>query len=136
MHSCVQEVSGLKCDQLLSSGQVLPSECVSGLVELTGNPNTSPALASAIISLLSQLGRVSPFAQCVLVPPLITVSVSPITYVSLTSAGDDDGRKMLHSSYNLTSTLASVIHCHSATPGEPLVLQVSHCPIYFIIWLI
>ncbi|XP_069368512.1 protein CIP2A isoform X2 [Paralichthys olivaceus] len=30
---------------------------------------------------------------------------------------------MLHSSYNLTSTLASVIHCHSATPGEPLVLQ-------------
>ena len=31
---------------------------------------------------------------------------------------------MLHSSYNLTSTLASVIHQHSATPGKPLVLQV------------
>uniref|UniRef100_A0A4W6G4H0 Cellular inhibitor of PP2A n=1 Tax=Lates calcarifer TaxID=8187 RepID=A0A4W6G4H0_LATCA len=88
-----KEVSGLKCDQLLSSGQVLPSECVSGLVGLAGNPNTSPALTSSIISLLAQL------------------------------ACDDDSREMLHSSYNLTSTLASVIHCHSATPGEPLVLQ-------------
>lgn len=53
----LQEVSALKCDQLLSSGQVLPSECVSGLVELAGNPNTSPDLTSSIISLLAQLGR-------------------------------------------------------------------------------
>uniref|UniRef100_A0AAQ5Y318 CIP2A N-terminal domain-containing protein n=1 Tax=Amphiprion ocellaris TaxID=80972 RepID=A0AAQ5Y318_AMPOC len=90
---CLQEVSGLKCDQLLSSGQVLPSECVSGLVELAGNPNTSPTLTSSIISLLAQL------------------------------AGDDHSREILHSSYNLTSTLAAVIHCHSATPGEALVLQ-------------
>uniref|UniRef100_A0A673CF04 Cell proliferation regulating inhibitor of protein phosphatase 2A n=1 Tax=Sphaeramia orbicularis TaxID=375764 RepID=A0A673CF04_9TELE len=89
----VEEVSGLKYDQLLSSGQVLPSECVSGLVELAGNPNTIPTLTSSIISLLAQL------------------------------ASDDDTREMLHSSYNLTSTLASVIHCHGATPGEPLVLQ-------------
>lgn len=55
---CLQEVSALKCDQLLSSGQVLPSECVSGLVELAGNPNTSLTLTSSIISLLAQLGRV------------------------------------------------------------------------------
>ncbi|KAI3355497.1 hypothetical protein L3Q82_018328 [Scortum barcoo] len=89
----VEEISGLKCDQLLSSGQVLPSECVSGLVELAGNPNTCPALMSSIISLLAQL------------------------------ACDDVSREILHSSYNLTSTLASVIHRHSATPGEPLVLQ-------------
>ncbi|XP_008277312.1 protein CIP2A [Stegastes partitus] len=89
----VEEVSGLKCDQLLSSGQVLPSECVSGLVELAGNPNTSPALTSSIVSLLAQL------------------------------ASDDHSREILHSSYNLTSTLAAVIHCHSATPGEALVLQ-------------
>uniref|UniRef100_A0A665URU3 CIP2A N-terminal domain-containing protein n=1 Tax=Echeneis naucrates TaxID=173247 RepID=A0A665URU3_ECHNA len=86
-------LSGLKCDQLLSSGQVLPSECVSGLVELVGNPNTSPTLTSAIISLLAHL------------------------------ACDEESREILHSSYNLTSTLASVIHCHSATPREPLVLQ-------------
>uniref|UniRef100_A0A665URN6 CIP2A N-terminal domain-containing protein n=1 Tax=Echeneis naucrates TaxID=173247 RepID=A0A665URN6_ECHNA len=89
----VEELSGLKCDQLLSSGQVLPSECVSGLVELVGNPNTSPTLTSAIISLLAHL------------------------------ACDEESREILHSSYNLTSTLASVIHCHSATPREPLVLQ-------------
>ncbi|XP_072234736.1 protein CIP2A isoform X2 [Leuresthes tenuis] len=89
----VEELSGLKCETLLSSGQVLPSECVSGLVELAGNPNTSPALTSSIISLLAQL------------------------------ACDDPSREMLHSSYNLTSTLAAVIHCHSTTPGEPLVLQ-------------
>ncbi|XP_029282243.1 protein CIP2A, partial [Cottoperca gobio] len=89
----VEEVSGLKCDQLLSSGQALPRECVSGLVELAGNPNTSPTLTSSTISLLAQL------------------------------ACDDDNREILHSSYNLTSTLASVIHCHSATPGEPVVLQ-------------
>ncbi|XP_037549772.1 protein CIP2A [Nematolebias whitei] len=89
----LEEVSGLKCDHLLSSGQVLPSECVSGLVELTGNPNTSPVLIGSIISLLAQL------------------------------ASDDTGREILHSSYNLTSTLASVIHCHSSTPGEPLVIQ-------------
>ncbi|XP_070783923.1 protein CIP2A [Enoplosus armatus] len=89
----VEEVSGLKCERLLSSGHVLPRECVSGLVELAGNPNTSPTLTSSIISLLVQL------------------------------ACDDDSREILHSSYNLTSTLASVIHCHSATPGEPLVLQ-------------
>ncbi|MEQ2201053.1 hypothetical protein XENOCAPTIV_006802, partial [Xenoophorus captivus] len=87
------EVSGLKCDNLLSSGQFLPTECVSGLVELAGNPNTSPALTSSIISLLAQLGS------------------------------DDASREILHSSYNLTSTLAAVIHCHSSTPGEPLVLQ-------------
>uniref|UniRef100_A0AAX7VGA9 CIP2A N-terminal domain-containing protein n=1 Tax=Astatotilapia calliptera TaxID=8154 RepID=A0AAX7VGA9_ASTCA len=89
----VEKLSGLKCEQLLSSAQVLPSECVSGLVELAGNPSTSPTLTSSIISLLSQL------------------------------ACDDQSREILHSSYNLTSTLAAVIHCHSNTPGEALVLQ-------------
>ncbi|XP_051249323.1 protein CIP2A [Dicentrarchus labrax] len=89
----VEEVSGLKCDQLLSSGQILPSECVSGLVELAGNPNTNPTLTSSIISLLAQL------------------------------ACDDNSREILHGSFNVTSTLASIIHCHNATPGEPLVLQ-------------
>ncbi|XP_027860199.1 protein CIP2A [Xiphophorus couchianus] len=89
----VEELSGLKCDGLLSSGQFLPTECVSGLVELAGNPSTSPALTNAIISLLAQLGS------------------------------DDASREVLHSSYNLTSTLAAVIHHHGNTPGDPLVLQ-------------
>ncbi|XP_074549045.1 protein CIP2A isoform X2 [Halichoeres trimaculatus] len=89
----VEEVSRLKCDRLLSSGQVLPGDCVNGLVELAGNPSTNPSLTSSIISLLAQL------------------------------ACDDAGWEILHTNYNLTSTLASIIHCHSATPGEPLVLQ-------------
>ncbi|KAM6900093.1 protein CIP2A [Xenentodon cancila] len=89
----VEEISGLKCNQLLSSGRVLPSECVSGLVELAGSPNTNPTLTSSIISLLAQL------------------------------ACDHPSREILHSSYNLTSTLAAIIHCHSGAPGEPLVLQ-------------
>uniref|UniRef100_A0A8C3B132 Cellular inhibitor of PP2A n=1 Tax=Cyclopterus lumpus TaxID=8103 RepID=A0A8C3B132_CYCLU len=93
LQKLVEEVSALKCDQLLSSGQVMPRECVRGLVELAGNPNTSPTLTSSIVSLLSQL------------------------------ACDDDGLEILNSRYNLTSTLASVVHCHSATPEEPLVLQ-------------
>ncbi|XP_053715076.1 protein CIP2A [Synchiropus splendidus] len=89
----VEELSGLQVDWLLSSGQVLPTECVSGLVELIGNQNTSPDLSGTIVSLLAQL------------------------------AGDDCSRQILHSSFSLTSSLASVLHRYSATPAEPLVLQ-------------
>lgn len=56
--ACLQEVWGLKCEQLLTSGSALTSECVSMLVELTANPHTEPSLKSSIISLLAQLGRV------------------------------------------------------------------------------
>ncbi|XP_040022786.2 protein CIP2A isoform X1 [Gasterosteus aculeatus] len=93
LQKLVKEVSGLKCDQLLSSGQVMPRECVRGLVELAGNPDTSPTLTSSVISLLAQL------------------------------ACDDDGLEILNSRYNLTSTLASVVHGRRASPEEPLVLQ-------------
>ncbi len=51
-----QDVSGLKCGGVLFSGQVLPSECLSGLVEVAGDPNTSHALTGSIISLLAQFG--------------------------------------------------------------------------------
>uniref|UniRef100_A0A3B3IBP9 Cellular inhibitor of PP2A n=1 Tax=Oryzias latipes TaxID=8090 RepID=A0A3B3IBP9_ORYLA len=90
----VEVIWGLKCEQLLTSGSALTSECVSMLVELTANPHTEPSLKSSIISLLAQL------------------------------ASDNSTRELLHSSYNLTSTLAAVIHCYSSTPGEPLCLQV------------
>lgn len=116
----------MKCDHLLSSDQVLPSECVSGLVELIRNPNTSPVLISSIISLLAQLGKV--FTQQMNYDklnqdPLVLTELN-LTCTLSRPASDDTSREILHSSYNLTSTLAFVIHCHSSTPGEPLVLQV------------
>ncbi|KAM8822837.1 protein CIP2A [Spinachia spinachia] len=93
LQKLVKEVSALKCDQLLSSGQLMPRECVRGLVELAGNPDTSPTLTSSVVSLLAQL------------------------------ACDDAGLEILNSRYNLSSTLASVVHCRRASPEEPLVLQ-------------
>uniref|UniRef100_A0A3B3ZN91 CIP2A N-terminal domain-containing protein n=1 Tax=Periophthalmus magnuspinnatus TaxID=409849 RepID=A0A3B3ZN91_9GOBI len=93
IHRDTIEVSTLPSEQLLTPGLSLPTECVTGLSDLAGNPNTSPALTSSIVSLLEQL------------------------------ACDDESREVLHSSYSLSSTLASIIHSHSATPGEPLVLQ-------------
>lgn len=115
-----QEVSALNCGQLLSPGQVLLTECVNGLVELAGNPNSSPTLTSSIVSLLAQLGRLylctcGDAGSAFFKPPCF----------SLYSACDDAIREILHCSYNCTSALASVIHHHSTTPAEPLVLQVS-----------
>ncbi|XP_066555105.1 protein CIP2A isoform X2 [Amia ocellicauda] len=89
----IDDVSGLKCARLFCPNQVLPSECVGGLVELAGDPNTSPTLRGKIVSLLSQL------------------------------ASNEETREALHSSYDLTSALASIIHCNSTTPSEPIVLQ-------------
>uniref|UniRef100_A0A671QKB9 Protein CIP2A homolog n=1 Tax=Sinocyclocheilus anshuiensis TaxID=1608454 RepID=A0A671QKB9_9TELE len=56
----IEDVSGLKCGGVLFSGQVLPSECLSGLMEVAGDPNTSHALTGSIISLLAQFG-IKPF---------------------------------------------------------------------------
>ncbi|XP_016129786.1 protein CIP2A homolog [Sinocyclocheilus grahami] len=89
----IEDVSGLKCGGVLFSGQVLPSECLSGLMEVAGDPNTSHALTGSIISLLAQF------------------------------ASDGEAKEALHSSYNFTGTLASIIHCNRSTPEEPLVLQ-------------
>ncbi|XP_043081670.1 protein CIP2A isoform X3 [Puntigrus tetrazona] len=90
----IEDVSGLKCGGVLFSGQVLPSECVSGLMEVAGDPNTSHTLTGSIISLLAQF-----------------------------AASDGEAKEALHSSYNFTGTLASIIHCNRSTPEEPLVLQ-------------
>ncbi|XP_017308880.1 protein CIP2A isoform X2 [Ictalurus punctatus] len=89
----IQDVSALKCSRILSSGQVLPSECLNGLLEVAGDPNTSPALTGSVLSLLAQL------------------------------ASDDESKEALHSRYNIVGTLAAVIHCNRATPEEPIVLQ-------------
>ncbi|CAF93804.1 unnamed protein product, partial [Tetraodon nigroviridis] len=89
----LQEFPALRFGQLLSSGQVLASECMNGLLELAAEPNTSPALTGAIVSLLAQL------------------------------ACDEASCEALHRSYSCTSTLASVVHQHCSSPAEPLVLQ-------------
>uniref|UniRef100_A0A671QQ43 Protein CIP2A homolog n=1 Tax=Sinocyclocheilus anshuiensis TaxID=1608454 RepID=A0A671QQ43_9TELE len=89
----IEDVSGLKCGGVLFSGQVLPSECLSGLMEVAGDPNTSHALTGSIISLLAQF------------------------------ASGGEAKEALHSSYNFTGTLAAIIHCNRTTPEEPLVLQ-------------
>uniref|UniRef100_A0A9J8AX40 Cellular inhibitor of PP2A n=1 Tax=Cyprinus carpio carpio TaxID=630221 RepID=A0A9J8AX40_CYPCA len=89
----IEDVSGLKCGGVLFSGQVLPSECLSGLMEVAGDPNTSHALTGSIIFLLAQ-------------------------FVS-----DGEAKEAFHSSYNFTGTLAAIIHCNRTTPEEPLVLQ-------------
>ncbi|KAK3505862.1 hypothetical protein QTP70_003825 [Hemibagrus guttatus] len=89
----IEDVSALKCSRILSSGQVLPSECLNGLLEVAGDPNTSPALTGSILSLLAHL------------------------------ASDAESKEALHSRYNIVGTLASVVHCNRATPEEPIVLQ-------------
>ncbi|XP_005162765.2 protein CIP2A isoform X2 [Danio rerio] len=89
----IEDISGLKCAGVLFSGQVLPSECLSGLMEVAGDINTSHALTGTIISLLAQF------------------------------ASDGETKEALHSSYNFTGTLAAIIHCNRSTPEEPLVLQ-------------
>ncbi|XP_059390846.1 protein CIP2A homolog [Carassius carassius] len=89
----IEDVSGLKCGGVLFSGQVLPSECLSGLMEVAGDPNTSHALTGSIISLMAQF------------------------------ASDGEAKEALHSSYNFTGTLTAIIHCNRTTPEEPLVLQ-------------
>ncbi|KAB5533304.1 hypothetical protein PHYPO_G00130220 [Pangasianodon hypophthalmus] len=89
----MEDLSALKGCRILSSGQVLPSECLNGLLEVAGDPNTSPALTGCVLSLLAQL------------------------------AADDESKEALHSRYNIVGTLATIIHCNRATPEDPIVLQ-------------
>lgn len=89
----IEDVSGFKCGGVLFSGQVLPSECLSGLMEVARDPNTSHTLTGTIISLLAQF------------------------------ASDGEAKEALHNSYNFTGTLAAIIYCNRSTPEEPLVLQ-------------
>ncbi|TRY89599.1 hypothetical protein DNTS_017779, partial [Danionella cerebrum] len=91
--SCL-DVSALKCGGVLFSGQVLPSECLSGLMEVAGDPNSSHSLTGTIISLLAQF-----------------------------AAFDGETKEALYNSYNFPGTLAAIIHCNRSTPEEPLVLQ-------------
>uniref|UniRef100_A0A4W4EIQ4 CIP2A N-terminal domain-containing protein n=1 Tax=Electrophorus electricus TaxID=8005 RepID=A0A4W4EIQ4_ELEEL len=89
----IEELSTFKCSRVLCSGQVLPSECLSGLLEVAGDPNTSHILTGTILSLLAQL------------------------------ASDDESREALHSRYSVVGVLAAVIHGNRGSAEEPVVLQ-------------
>ncbi|XP_069492752.1 protein CIP2A [Ambystoma mexicanum] len=88
-------IAGLKLTRLFASGQVLPSECLSCLVELIEDPHCGPPVALRTLALLSAL------------------------------VADGEAREALSSAHGLVGALAGTVHRYGGVgnpAGEPLLL--------------
>ncbi|KAJ1118531.1 hypothetical protein NDU88_006722 [Pleurodeles waltl] len=91
----LEVIAGLKLTRLFASGQVLPSECLSCLVELIEDPHCGPPVALRTLGLLTTL------------------------------AADGEAREALRSAHGLSGALAGTVHRYSGggnPAGEPLLL--------------